>query len=291
MDLELPIRDFISYIASEKGLSLNTIEAYSRDLKKWRSFVEKRGFSHCAGSNEVTAFLEELTKEGYASSSLYRTLVTLKVFFRFLKRERYVEAGESIFFDSPKLWQLIPEVLSSEEVERLLEEPKADSELGARDRAILEMLYATGMRVSELCQMNLTDVGEDFVRVKGKGGKERVVPIAKKAIESLDRYLAYHRKRRRSDRDPLFVTKRGKRIDRQTVWERVKFYGKKAGIEKTISPHTLRHSFATHLLENGADLRVIQEMLGHADISTTDRYTHLSNQRLYEAFDAFHPRP
>jgi integrase/recombinase XerD len=289
----LYLHDFISYIASEKGLSLNTIEAYKRDLLKWGSFLQKEKIGDIATVQErdILHFLDELRNNGFASASLYRLLMTLKVFFRFIKREKYIEKDATLFLDSPKLWQLIPEVMTPLEVERLLNQPESSEERGARDKAILLMLYATGIRVSELCSLNLHDVDEECVRVKGKGGKDRLVPIAKPAIHALDHYLIQYRKDSFLDHQPLFITKSGKRIDRITVWKRIKFYGKQGKIEKVISPHTLRHSFATHLLENGADLRVIQEMLGHADISTTDRYTHLSNRRMYEVFDRFHPRP
>jgi integrase/recombinase XerD len=219
-------------------------------------------------------------------------LVAVKVFFRFLKKEDFVELDVTRHLESPKLWQLIPEVLTIGEVDLLLKAPDGETPLGARDKAILEVLYASGLRVSELCGLNIHDVDEACVRVKGKGGKERLVPIAKVALDAVDRYLAQHRGEVGGEKEiPLFVSRKGKRIDRSDVWKRVKFYAKRAGIAKRISPHTLRHSFATHLLENGADLRVIQEMLGHAHISTTDHYTHISQLHLSQAFSAFHPRP
>ena len=162
--------------------------------------------------------------------------------------------------------------------------------IGSRDRALLEVLYASGLRVSEVCGLDITDVDDDFLRVKGKGGKERVVPIARSAVAHIDHYLLHFRASHGKKNEALFVSKKGKRLDRTLVWHRVKFYAQKAGIVKSISPHTLRHSFATHLLENGADLRVIQEMLGHASVATTERYTHISQKHLTEAFKAFHPR-
>ena len=229
-----------------------------------------------------------LKEKGYATTSIYRTLMALRVFFRFLKREGYVEKDPTALLESPKIWQLIPEVLTAEEVERLLKAP-GEGEEEARDRAVLETLYATGIRVSELCNLDIHDVGENTVRVLGKGGKERIVPIGEEAIAAIDTYLGNYR-HEKGDHRPLFVTKKGRRMNRVTVWKKVKFYARSVGIEKEISPHTLRHSFATHLLDNGADLRVIQEMLGHADIGTTDRYTHLSKKRLFDAFDTFHPR-
>jgi integrase/recombinase XerD len=216
-------------------------------------------------------------------------LIAVKVFFRYLKREGMIPQDPTLHLDTPKLWQLIPEVLSCEEVERLLAAPDQESPVGARDRAILEVLYASGLRVSEVCSLNIQDLDDTTLRVKGKGGKERVVPIAEVAVKAVDDYLT--RFRGEQEEEALFLNERGKRMDRQLVWKQIKFYAKKAGIDKRISPHTLRHSFATHLLDNGADLRVIQEMLGHASIATTDRYTHVSQHHLKSAFDAFHPRP
>ncbi|MBF5059486.1 site-specific tyrosine recombinase XerD [Candidatus Neptunochlamydia vexilliferae] len=278
------IGDFLSFIGAEKGLSVNTIEAYERDIRR---FTEEKDQE--IKEETIVSHLSELKEKGYASSSVYRTLMALRVFFRFLKREGYVAKDPTALLDSPKMWQLIPEVLSSDEVERLLHAPDRECEEGARDKAILETLYATGIRVSELCGLSVHDVGDTEIRVRGKGGKERVVPIGEEALLAIDHYLANFRDDGGKE-CPLFLSKRGKRIGRTTVWERVKHYARVVGIEKEISPHTLRHSFATHLLDHGADLRVIQEMLGHADIGTTERYTHLSKKRLFDAFDTFHPR-
>ena len=271
------ISDFLLYLGSEKGLSPHTLEAYQRDVA---AFCQKKG--------SVLDFLRHLKESAYATSSICRALVSVKMFFRFLKKEGIVSEDPTLYLDSPKLWQLIPEVLTPPEVTKLMSTPGSDDAVGVRDRAILQVLYASGLRVSELCGLNITDVDDTFVRVKGKGNKERIVPIAQSAVAAIDTYLHQFRQ---DGEGPLFVTSRGKRIDRVTVWERVKLYAKKAGISKPISPHTLRHSFATHLLENGADLRVIQEMLGHANIATTDRYTHISQKHLHDAFAKFHPRP
>lgn len=283
MNWDLHIEDFLSFIGSEKGLSINTIEAYGRDIRRFCDGVKD------VEEKEIIAHLSALKEKGYASSSIYRTLMALRVFFRFLKREGSIEKDPTELLESPKMWQLIPEVLTTQEVEALLEAPDLENEEGMRDKAMLETLYATGIRASELCGLDLHDVGENTVRVVGKGGKERIVPIGEEALQAIDTYLAKWRDDQGEGR-PLFVTKKGKRMNRTTLWERVKFYAKKVGIQKEISPHTLRHSFATHLLDHGADLRVIQEMLGHADIGTTDRYTHLSKKRLFDAFDTFHPR-
>lgn len=292
MDL---LDDFLSYLGSEKGLSSNTLLAYGRDNSAFIEFLKQKGVEEiaCVREDDVVSFLSESKDRGYADSSRCRKLIALKVFFRFLKKERHIENDLMAHLDSPKFWQLIPDVLSVAEVASLLAAPNRACDEGLRDLAILAVMYASGLRVSEVCELNLHSVGDNAVRVKGKGGKERIVPIAKAAVDAIDAYLIQVRNRRESDRrdEALFVTKQGRRIDRQFVWKRVKWYAKKIGIHKKISPHTLRHSFATHLLENGADLRVIQEMLGHASIATTDRYTHLSQRHVMEAFAAFHPRP
>ncbi len=280
------MEDFLLYLGSEKGLSPHTLAAYGRDLKAFQRFLEGKSWE-VVTQEDVLSYLAYV-KEKYATASVCRMLVAIKVFFRFMKSDGHIASDPTRYLDSPKLWQLIPEVLSLDEVTRLLAAPGSEDAIGARDRAMLHVLYASGLRVSELCGLNLTDVDDTRVRVKGKGNKERIVPIAKSAVEAVDLYLT---KWRQNAEGPLFVTAQGKRVDRVTVWQRVKFYAQKAGIEKPISPHTLRHSFATHLLENGADLRVIQEMLGHVSIHTTDRYTHVSQKHLNEAFDRFHPRP
>lgn len=283
------LRDFLDYIRSEKGLSPHTVEAYGRDISSFEKFIQK-SFKDVT-PEDILGFISHLRAKSFASSSICRMLVAVKVFFRFLKKEGEIKVDLARYFDTPKMWQLIPEVLSTDEVESLLAQPKGDDAVGARDKAVLELLYATGMRVSELCGLRINDLSDTFVKVRGKGKKERIIPVGKKAIEAVDRYLLQYRGEVREENGPLFVSQRGKPLDRITVWNRVKAYAKSAGIAKSISPHTLRHSFATHLLENGADLRLIQDMLGHEDIGTTDRYTHVTGNRLKSAFKAFHPRP
>lgn len=286
------IEDFLFYLGSERGLSKNTVLAYRLDLHQFLKIMQARGLSAFSevSQGEILAFLDLLRAKGLASSSISRALVTLKSFFKFLRKERLISSEETLYLDTPKMWQLVPEVLTEGEVEALLEAAVPEGAIGARDRAILEVLYASGLRVSEACGLNLSDVDDAFVRVKGKGGKERVVPIARSAVAHIDHYLLHYREGAGGRNEALFVSKKGKRLDRTLVWNRVKTYAKRAGIVKSISPHTLRHSFATHLLENGADLRVIQEMLGHASVATTDRYTQISQKHLKEAFAAFHPR-
>lgn len=282
------LRDFEVFLRSEKGVTSNTVSAYLSDLALFVGHA-KVSLEAC-GEAEIYAFLAHLQNAGYASASIARALVTLKVFYRFLVRERRIEDPTALLV-GPKLWQLIPDVLSIEEIERLIALPAIETFEGARDRAILEVLYGAGIRVSELCSLGIYDVDEGALRVMGKGRKERVVPIGRSALDAIDNYLTRFRHRFDSEKEQaLFVSTRGKRIDRVSVWKKVKEYARLAGIAKTISPHTFRHSFATHLLDRGADLRIIQELLGHATIGTTDRYTHISAKRLQEAFIQHHPR-
>lgn len=282
------LESFYIYISSEKNLSKNTILAYSRDLDLFQQFLQRRGKILQEGKQEEVVDYLSTLREKYASSTIYRAFVSIKVFYTFLKKEGVIKTDPTCLFDFPKVWQLIPSVLTYEEVDKLLQAPDEKTMIGARDKAILELLYATGIRVSEALDLKIKDVSDQFVRVKGKGRKERVVPIGKRALEAIDHYLINHRK---DQNEHLFLGKGGKKINRVTIWLRVKFYAKVAKIPKNISPHTLRHSFATHLLENGADIRLIQDMLGHEDISTTDRYTHISQNHLKKAFKSFHPRP
>lgn len=286
------ITDFIAYIASEKGLALNTIESYQRDLEKFVRFLQENGHPSLSqiDSHQIVAFLSMLKNEDYASASICRAFMAIKVFFKFLTREGTVSTNIALYLESPKLWQLIPEVLTCDEIDKLLDQPDVSTHHGARDKAILEVLYASGLRVSELCSLDIHSVDDTTVRVMGKGSKERIVPIGQEAISAVDHYLCFRDSFESEKQKALFVNHLGKRVDRIKVWKMIKEYAKAAGITKNISPHTLRHSFATHLLDNGADLRVIQEMLGHASISSTERYTHISRSRLQSAFESFHPR-
>lgn len=276
--------DFLDYLRSERGLSKHTIEAYGRDVAL---FIQQ---ADAFTPEAVYSFLNHLKAQKFASSSICRMLVAVKVFLRFLKREGDLEVDFGKNFETPKVWKLIPEVMTVEEVDSLLQQPKTDDVIGARDKAIFELLYATGMRVSELCGLRIFDLSDASVKVYGKGRKERVIPVGRRALDAIDHYLLYFRGEARERESSLFLSSRGKPIDRVTVWERICVYARAAGIEKTISPHTLRHSFATHLLENGADLRIIQEMLGHEDIGTTDKYTHIANSHIQDSFKKFHPR-
>jgi integrase/recombinase XerD len=274
--------DFIAYLRSEKGLSPHSIEAYGRDIRLFLAHFEQPFHQ-----DQIVQHLSMLHAKGYASASIARALIAIKVFCRFLYRENIISSDLGSGLDSPKLWQLLPEMLTFEEVERLLSIADVQTYGGARDQAILEVLYASGLRVSELCALTLHSVDDVAIKVLGKGGKERLVPIGSCALSAIDWYLC---KREQFNCPTLFLTEKGKPIDRVWVWRMVKHYAKEVNLSKSISPHTLRHAFATHLLERGADLRIIQEMLGHSSIATTDRYTHVSNSRLQQAFVQFHPR-
>lgn len=281
---------FLLYIGSERGFSPNTVAAYGSDLNHLVQSLQRQGISdiQLVQCGQLHRAIAEMQEAGYASASVMRFLMAVKGLFRFLKREGWIPDNCALYLEGPALWQLVPEVLTVSEMERLLEQPDTATFVGARDRAVMELMYASGLRVSEVCNLAICDVDETFVRVTGKGGKERVVPVGRRAIDAVDHYLATFRDGVKEE--ALFVTSRGKRLDRVAVWRQVKQYAQGAGVERRISPHTFRHTFATHLLDNGADLRVIQEMLGHANIATTDRYTHVSQRRLQEAFHKHHPR-
>lgn len=282
---------FFAYIATEKGLTKNTVEAYARDIQSFTEFLKKNTITtfQQVERSHIETYLSELKEKLYADSSRCRALIAIKVFFRFLSREGIIKTNAAFYLQSPQMWQCIPEVLTEEEMDALLAKPDISTERGAGDRAIIEILYGSGLRVSELCSLEIYSLSDHFVRVTGKGNKERLVPVGKKAIDAIDYYLLNYR-HDHPEQKALFVDKKGRRINRNFVWQMIKHYGGLANIQKNISPHTLRHSFATHLLDHGADLRVIQDMLGHESIGSTDRYTHISRASLQEAFRSFHPR-
>jgi len=281
------LEDFLLFLTAERGLSKHTISAYRSDIVQFLTFLEEKSAREIA-EEDIVRYLAFLQKSGYASTSSARAFAAIKVFFRYLKRMGQIEKNVALYLDSPKLWKTLPSVLTKEEVERLLQAPDKKTATGVRDLAILELLYACGLRVSELCQLKIYDIRENQVKVMGKGGKERLVPVGRLALQAVDHYLTHQRLVPQDE--PLFVGEGGKQVTRAHVWERVKYYAKQVKIEKNISPHTLRHSFATHLLDNGADLRIIQELLGHSSITSTDRYTHVSQTHLQDAFNRYHPR-
>lgn len=283
MPPERALQEYLLYLAAEKGLSKNTRLAYETDVSGFLKFLGAEPLESLK-EEKVTSYLQKRKHEGLATSSLNRLLIALKVFLKFLKREGIIQANPAQFLPQAKDWRQIPEVLTEEEIKRLLSAPES-----LQDRAILELLYSSGLRVSELCHVRIQDLDEKMIRVFGKGSKERLVPIGAPALLAIDNYLAA---RGEDEQAPwLFIGKAGKPITRMAVWQIVKKHASIAIPAKCVTPHTLRHSFATHLLDHGADLRVIQEMLGHATIASTDRYTHISKSRLLAAFHEFHPRP
>ncbi|MFC1630993.1 site-specific tyrosine recombinase XerD [Candidatus Omnitrophota bacterium] len=291
------VEEFLSYLSVERGLAENTISAYRRDLSKYSQYVEKnnKGSLNNINRRDITNFMLYLKDQGLGSNSIARCLVAVKVLHRFLANEKYLKEDITRIINLPKLWKTLPEVLTHQEVERLLRTPNLKSKLGLRDKAFLELIYATGMRVSEIVNLKLNDLNLDmnFVKCIGKGQKERIIPLGKFAQQSLSRYTARARPElsKQIDQPYLFISRLGKKISRQTFWKIIKAYSEKAKIKKEITPHTLRHSFATHLLERGADLRTVQEMLGHSDISTTQIYTHINKERLRQIHRKYHPRP
>ena len=297
MKIEELVGIFIDYLSAERGLAKNTIQAYENDFGKFLKFLKAKGIDSVAGVSreDIRNFMLNCRDKGLAVTSVSRSLVAVKVFFRFLLREKIISKDPGDLIDSPKLWSKLPEVLLTQEVERLLSIPDVRSTNGIRDKAILELLYATGARVSEACSLHVPDLNLDvgFLRCIGKGSKERVVPLGQKAILALKRYIAESRLKllKKKDNDYLFLNRSGNKLSRQSVWKMIVRCARDAKIKKKIKPHTLRHSFATHLLERGADLRSVQEMLGHANISTTQIYTHIDKDRLKMIHQKFHPRP
>ncbi len=286
---------FIDYLNAERGLSLNTIVSYRRDLAAYLKYLEAKARKDVGTSSreDIRGFMLDQKDRGLSATSIVRSLAALRMFYRFLSRERLIKADVSSYIDTPKLWKRIPDILSVDEVSRLITAPDLTKDQGIRDRAILESMYATGMRVSEVSGLRLADVNLEvgFVRCFGKGKKERIVPLGKEAQVAVARYQEKVRPRIVKGQAPeLFVSRCGRRISRVSLWKIIKRYARQARIKKSLKPHMLRHSFATHLLERGADLRSIQEMLGHANISTTQIYTHVDRDRLKTVHKTFHPR-
>lgn len=286
------VSEFLYHLQYERHLAANTIESYGRDLRDYMRFVKDRAM--LAERERIIAYMAELRNSGKSSATIARRMAALKSFFHYLIREEYLNTDPMEHLSTPKSERRLPAILSVLEVEKLLEAPDSGTPMSIRDRAMLEMLYATGIRVSELCGLTINDWWDNppKIRCLGKGSKERYVPMGRMALKWLTRYLAVSRPRLLGpqESDTLFLNHRGSAMTRQGFWKIIKKYALKVGITKPITPHTVRHSFATHLLENGADLRAVQEMLGHQDISTTQIYTHVSQTRLKPVYDQTHPR-
>ena len=294
--MERWIDSYMNYIAVEKGLSRNTLDSYSGDLVRYANFLGGLGITEIGKTSktEVMAYLLSLWKQGLSAKTVARSVSVLRGFYRWLADEGVLRGNPLEDMESPRTTRSLPEVLSLDEVESLLSQPNPSNPIGMRDKAMLELLYATGLRVSEFVHLVLNNVNLEagYLIVLGKGGKQRVVPMGQEALDWLRRYLEESRKRLLANRQNtlVFVSQWGKGMSRQGFWKIMKKYALRAGIRKKISPHTLRHSFASHLLEGGADLRSVQSLLGHVDISTTQIYTHVTRERLKKVHARYHPR-
>lgn len=292
------ILDYLHFLQVERQLSDNTIASYRRDLENYVEHLHKEQKIEQLNDvqrTNILLHLENLNRSGNSSRTVARNISSIRSFHQFLLREKVTTHDPTVHLEMPQIEQKLPRVLSIEEIETLLAAPNLTKPQGVRDVAMLELLYASGMRISECIGLNIEDIHltMGFVRVFGKGGKERIIPLGKTSLRACEQYLQNARGKLQGKYpkiDALFINQRGKRLTRQGCWKLLKQHAETAGIKKEITPHTLRHSFATHLVENGADLRAVQEMLGHADISTTQIYTHISKTRLSEVYKQFHPR-
>ncbi|KHE67509.1 site-specific tyrosine recombinase XerD [Halobacillus sp. BBL2006] len=290
------LEDFFHYLTVERGLSPNTIQSYKRDLTQYQAFLQKDiGITSwdSISRTHIMQYLHQLNDKGRSSATVARLLSSIRLYHQFLIREKVTNQDPSLHIETPKKERKLPKVLSSDEVDRLLNIHAKDP-LSARNKAMLEMLYATGLRVTELVSLKVSDLHltMGFVRCLGKGSKERIIPLGDMAKEAVELYLETGRGElvKQKLTEELFVNHHGNRLTRQGFWKILKAVALEMGIKKDLTPHTLRHSFATHLLENGADLRAVQEMLGHADISTTQIYTHVTKTRLKDVYRSYHPR-
>jgi len=286
------IQAYLNFCRVEKGLAANSLHSYQLDLKRLSESADKPVTEiHAA---DLASYVETLYGQGLSARSIARHITTLRNFYRFLIQEGQVVEDPTEFLKQPRQWTTLPKYLNRDELDRLIAAPPVEKSTGLRDRAMLELLYATGLRVSELCRLPLAAVEREMgvLRVTGKGNKQRMVPFGEAAGQALDQYLGNARSRLLKGRASryLFVTARGGAMTRQSFWKLLRGYGLKAGIKRTLTPHVIRHSFATHLVEGGADLRSVQIMLGHADISTTQIYTHVAQRRLREVIEQHHPR-
>jgi integrase/recombinase XerD len=288
------IRAFLAFCRMEKGLSQNSLDAYSRDLAAFRAFSDDSTHGELPDTEVLQAYLNSLYKKDLSARSIARHLSAIRSFFHFLVADEKLTSDPTEHLASPKQWSTIPKFLNREQIEKLIAAPNCDKATGLRDRAMLELLYATGIRVTELIQLRLSNLDSRLgvIRVTGKGNKQRLVPVHETALNRVADYVARGRSELLKGKATpcLFVTARGASMTRQAFWAIIKLNGKRAGIFHNLSPHVLRHTFATHLLEGGADLRSLQTMLGHADLSTTEIYTHVVRSRLRDTLDRHHPR-
>lgn len=294
LEIEAFVQQLLAHLAVERSLSPRTVEAYGRDLGQLISWMQAEGLdARDLERADLRNFLGSRRDEGLSARSAARCLSAIRSLFRFLVREGLIDADPTADLQAPSLWQTMPKVLRADEVEALLAAPEVSTDLGLRDRAMIETLYATGLRVSELISLSLDRLRLDpgYVRVVGKGGKERLVPLGASAVEWNERYIDEARPSLdRERRSTVYLNHRGGALTRQGFWKILKRHGVAAGIETPLSPHVVRHSFATHLLDNGADLRAVQMMLGHSSLTTTEIYTHVTRERLRRLYDEKHPR-
>ncbi|MEC0372045.1 site-specific tyrosine recombinase XerD [Paenibacillus chibensis] len=290
------VQSFIRYIGDEKGLSRNTLESYERDLLQFFGFLEEQGIESADQIKKlhISMYMNDMKGHGFAASTVTRKLVSLRSFFHYMVKESLLEQDPTLYMETPKLEKKVPQVLTVEQVERLLAAPDITTAPGMRDKAMLELLYATGMKVSELMALNLGDVNPDmkFIRCTSSSGKERVLPISRISAESVEIYITRMRPKllREEQEKSLFINNLGSRLTRQGFWKILKKYAAESGINGEITPHTLRHSFAAHLLEDGADIRSVQEMLGYTDISASPLYGALTKKAMKEVYESHHPR-
>ncbi len=290
---ETLFKKYLEYLSVEKGLARNSVDSYKRDLQRYFVFMKTKKPDDIT-PRDIGSFLAHLSSEGLATPSAARCLSAVRGFHRFLLLDKLADTDPTVNIEAPRGWVRLPKSLSSADVDVLLDQPDSATPIGLRDKAMLELLYATGLRVSELVGLTIKDINLErgYLIVLGKGAKERGVPLGETAAAAVKQYLAQGRPAllRGKISEHIFISSMRRGITRQMFWERIRFYADKAGIGKRITPHTLRHSFATHLLDNGADLRAVQAMLGHADISTTQIYTHVSRERLKQIHEKYHPR-
>jgi integrase/recombinase XerD len=298
MEIAATIASFLTHVRVEKGLSVNTVAAYRRDLAKFDSYAKKKKLAlEDVRRDDLIDFLSSLFRQNLESRTVARHLVTLRNFFRYAQTHELITEDPALNLESPKIRRTLPGYLRLEEIEKLLAQPNDKTPIGLRDHAMLDVLYSTGLRVSELVNLRVMDMDRTVgcIRCIGKGDKERIVPIGKKALALVERYLRDARPKltpagKQVNSPMLFINRRGGPLSRVGVWKILSAYGKQAGLRVPLTPHMLRHSFATHLLEGGADLRSVQLMLGHSDISTTQIYTHVVEERLKQIYKAHHPR-
>lgn len=293
-----PLEEYLVHLKIERDLADNSIMSYQRDIQKYMEYLETEKITdwETVDRYDIVLFMQRLKEEGKSDNSIIRMTSSLRQFHQYLRQEKITDQDPMQYVETPKKAEALPKVLSLKEVDALLQTPDTETPIGLRDRAILEVMYATGLRISELVHLEMAELhlSMGFIQTVGKGNKERILPVGGEAVKWLDEYLLDSRpifEKRASEESPfVFLNARGRGLSRQGVWKNLKKTVQKAGIKKNVTPHMLRHSFATHLLENGADLRIVQELLGHSDISTTQIYTHITKTRMKDIYDQYHPR-